>query len=159
MRKTYNEKLHTSGDLPVVAPIDGKKALRYHAETMLIAPPLAYDAVMKRVPKGRLTTIDRIMAHLARAHGAGCTCPMTAGMFVNIAARASAERADIDETPYWRTLRKDGELSDKYPGGVEAQRALLEAEGHAIRQKGKRSFVIDYQQSLFPLDAQEGETE
>lgn len=151
MAKTYNEKLRHSGDLPKVAQIEGKKALRYHADTMLIAPPMAYDAQMKRVPEGRVTTIDRIMSHLAEQHGAGCTCPMTAGMFVNIAAHASVERAGIDETPYWRTLKKQGELSEKYPGGVAGQRALLEAEGHTIRQKGAKTFVAEYEARLFPL--------
>jgi hypothetical protein len=37
-----------------------------------------------------------------------------------------------DDTPYWRTLKNNGELNKKYPGGVERQRARLEQEGHTV---------------------------
>jgi alkylated DNA nucleotide flippase Atl1 len=56
-----------------------------------------------------------------------------------------------DETPYWRTLKKDGELNEKYPDGIEGQKALLEAEGHTIIQKGKKYFVQDYADQLCDL--------
>ena len=32
-------------------------------------------------------------------------------------------------------------IEGKYPGGLEAQRARLEAEGHAVVVRGKRLFV------------------
>jgi alkylated DNA nucleotide flippase Atl1 len=50
-------------------------------------------------------------------------------------------RLDI---PYWRTLKADGFLNEKYPGGAEAQKRLLEKEEFVIRQKGKRYFVQNY---------------
>lgn len=40
------------------------------------------------------------------------------------------------------------------PGGIPAQRALLEAEGHTVVSRGRtrlRWFVRDYERSLFPL--------
>jgi len=44
-----------------------------------------------------------------------------------------------DITPYWRTLKSKGELNEKFPGGVEAQAARLQAEGHTIEPgKGKK---------------------
>ncbi len=52
-------------------------------------------------------------------------------------------------------LLEDGEegreLNEKYPGGIEGQKALLEAEGHTVLQKGKKYFVKDYAQKLFEL--------
>lgn len=72
---------------------------------------------------------------------------------MSIAAWASHQRQD-DPTPWWRTLKADGELNPKYPGGVEAQRALLEAEGHTIIQRGRKNiryYVKDYEQVLFGL--------
>lgn len=42
-----------------------------------------------------------------------------------------------DKTPYWRTLKANGELNAKYPGGVEAQKEMLEKEGHIVIQKGR----------------------
>ena len=72
---------------------------------------------------------------------------------VSIAAWASYQRSE-DETPYWRTLKANGELNAKYPGGIEAQKEKLEAEGHTIIQKGRTNikyFVKDYESVLFDL--------
>jgi alkylated DNA nucleotide flippase Atl1 len=150
MAKTFNEKLNHSGDLPKVEKLTNPRLIeRYKATTMAIVPPLEYDALMKKVPKGKLSTIDRMMAYMAKKHHAGCACPMTAGMFVNIAAHASEERAGQNETPWWRTLKKDGLLNEKYPGGIEAQKTLLEAEGHTIIQKGKKYFVEDCEKKFY----------
>jgi len=151
-KKTFNEKLNDSRDMPKVEEVTDSKAVkRFGGTRMLIAPPLEYDAVMKSIPAGKLITSDRIRDFLARKHGADYTCQLTAGIFINIVAGASEER-DTDETPYWRTLKKDGELNEKYPGGIDAQKARLEMEGHTVIQKGKRSFVKDFEDSLFALE-------
>ena len=34
--------------------------------------------------------------------------------------------------PYWRVLKTDGSLNEKYPGGVNRQAGLLKAEGHKV---------------------------
>jgi len=70
--------------------------------------------------------------------------------FINIAAGASYERAS-NKTPYWRTLKKDGELNGKYPEGVEGQKILLELEGHEVIKKGKRYFVKDFEKKICEL--------
>ncbi len=54
-------------------------------------------------------------------------------------------------TPYWRTLKSDGELNAKYPGGVADLRARLEAEGHRVVQRGKRVVVVDFEKALARL--------
>lgn len=151
-KKSFNEKLHDSKDMPKVIEItDPKTISMYRGTKMLIAPPIAYDEIMRRVSYGKLITADYVRNYLARKHNADFTCPLTAGIFMNIAARASVERK-IDETPYWRTLKKDGELNEKYPDGIDNQRMLLEMEGHTIIQKGKRYFVKDYEKNLFVLE-------
>ena len=74
-------------------------------------------------------------------------------IFVSIAAWASHQRSG-DETPYWRTLKANGELNEKYPGGIESQKEKLEAEGHAILSKGRKNiryYVKDYEKVLFAL--------
>jgi hypothetical protein len=145
-KKTFNEKLTFSGDLPKVVKIDNPRFVeRYKAQTMVIAAPVEYDQLMKKVRKGKVTTIDRMMAFMAEKHSAGCACPMTAGIFVNIAARASEERGGKTETPWWRTLRKGGQLNEKFPDGVDGQKTRLEAEGHTVIQKGKNYFVENYE--------------
>jgi hypothetical protein len=151
-KKTFNEKLNFSGDLPKVEVLTNPRLIeRYKAKTLVIAAPIEYDELMKKIPKGKLTTIDRMMSFMAKKHNADCACPMTAGIFVNIAAKASKERGGKTETPWWRTLKKDGQLNEKFPDGIEGQKARLEAEGHTVIQKGKRYLVKDYEKSLKPL--------
>ncbi len=148
-KKSFAEKLHNSKNMPEIIELTDPKAIaRYGGSKMLIAPPLAYDEIMKKVPEGKVITSDYIRNYLAQKQGADFTCPLTAGIFINIAANASFESKNF-ETPYWRTLKKDGELNEKYPEGIDAQKLHLEMEGHTIIQKGKRYFVKDYKDKFF----------
>jgi len=154
--KSFNEKLHNSKGLPRVQFVGGddKMAKRFGSGNMLIAAPLEYDEAMKKIPEGKLITTDEIRAYLAKKHKADFTCHLTAGIFINIAANASQERVNIgrtDRTPYWRTLKKGGELNEKYPGGIDKQKFLLEMEGHEIIKKGRRYFVINFERVLHQL--------
>lgn len=150
-KTTWNQKLNDSKNMPLVQEVKPEAALKFGGTRMLLAPPLAYDKIMKQVPQGKLLTIDRMRAHLAAKHNADFTCPLTAGIFVNITANASAERNGENETPYWRTIKKDGELCEKYPGGIDGHKMFLEMEGHKVIQKGKRYFVADYEKNLFDI--------
>ena len=153
-KKDFNAMLRRDNGMPRIQTVTDEAAIRTHGGSrMLLAPPLAYDALMRRVPAGKLTTVGELRAHLARESGADFTDPMTAGIFVSIAAWASHQRSE-DKIPYWRTLKAGGELNPKYPGGVEAQRARLEAEGHTVVQRGRKNlryYVQDYEEALYPL--------
>jgi len=150
-RKSFNEKLSNKADMPKIVEITDPVAVsRYGGTKMLIAPPMDYDEVMKKVPEGKVITSETLRNYLAMKYGADFTCPLTAGIFINIAANASEERSD-NETPYWRTLKKGGELNEKYPGGIEVQKRFLEAEGHIVIQKGKKYYVKDFEDKLFPI--------
>jgi len=148
-KKTYNDKLNSPGNLPKVEDLSDKpEAVRRVGGTkMLIAAPMQYNDIIAKIPEGKIITVDRIRAFLAAKAGADVTCQLTAGIFINICAHASAER-DKDRIPWWRTLKAKGELNEKYP---EGQKMLLEAEGHNVIQKGKRWFVSDYEGRLFIL--------
>jgi len=153
-KKDFNAMLQDSKDMPKLQIVTDPKTIeKYGGSRMFFAPPLAYDALMRRVPAGRVVTVGSLRDYLARQSGADFTEPITAGIFVSIAAWASYQRPD-DPTPYWRTLKANGELNAKYPGGIEAQREKLEAEGHTVIQKGRtniRYYVKDYENALFPL--------
>ncbi len=117
--KNFNAMLHDSKDMPKIQIITDRKSIeKYGGNKMYFAPPLDYDRVMKRVPYGRVTTVGEIREYFAKQSGADFTEPITAGIFVSIAAWASHQRSG-DETPYWRTLKANGELNEKYPGGIE----------------------------------------
>ncbi|MCI8788313.1 MAG: methylated DNA-protein cysteine methyltransferase [Lachnospiraceae bacterium] len=154
-RKDFNAMLHDSKDMPKIQTITDQKSIeKYGGSRMYFAPPMDYDKVMKRIPYGKVITVGKIREHFAALNGADFTEPITAGIFVSIAAWASHQRTE-DKTPYWRTLKAGGELNAKYPGGVEAQKEMLEAEGHTIVQKGRKNiryYVQDYEKALFQLN-------
>jgi hypothetical protein len=153
-KKTRREKLQDDKGLPKVGPIDGRIAVGRSEGTMVIPAPRQVDALMRRVPLGKLTTIDDLRAALAAQHKADVACPITTGIFAWMAAHAADEASSAGEaeiTPYWRTLKSKGEINPKYPGGLTAIAAKLKAEGHAVFQKGKRSFVRDFEKALAKL--------
>jgi hypothetical protein len=47
---------------------------------MVIPAPREVDEVMRRVPRGRLITVNQIRAALARKHGVDTACPITTGI-------------------------------------------------------------------------------
>ena len=151
-KKDFNAMLRDSKDMPKMQIITDQKSIeKYGGNRMYFAPPMDYDAAMRRVPYGKLTTVGEIRAFFAAQSGADFTEPITAGIFVSIAAWASYQRKE-DETPWWRTLKANGELNPKYPGGAEAQKEKLEAEGHTVLQKGRtnRKYVVkDYEKVLY----------
>ena len=153
-KKDFNAMLNDSKDMPKIQIItDEKSILKYGGDRMYFAPPMDYDRVMRLVPFGKLLTVGAIREYFARQNDADFTEPITAGIFVSIAAWASFQRTDR-KTPYWRTLKADGELNAKFPGGIEAQKELLEKEGHTVIQKGRtniRYYVRDYEKALFEL--------
>lgn len=154
-KKDFNAMLHDSKDMPKFQIITDEASIKkYGGNRMYFAPPIDYDAVMKKVPYGKVITVGKIREHFAKISGADFTEPITAGIFVSIAAWASYQRSG-DETPYWRTLKANGELNEKYPGGVSAQKEKLESEGHTVIRRGRKNiryFVKDYENSLLELE-------
>lgn len=151
-KKSWREKLADDKGLPRVCKASGKLSKRWGTGTFVIPAPREVDALMKQVPKGRVTTINELRAALARKHKADFACPITTGIFSWIAANAAAEaEAEGSKriTPFWRTLKPGGELNPKYPGGIEDIVRHLRAEGHKIMHKGKHFLACDFGQKLF----------
>jgi hypothetical protein len=149
MKRTWNEKLQDSKDLPKVKVILPEQEQRWGNGTIVIPSPLEVDSIMKTVPKGKIILINTIRKQIAAAHNATIGCPVTTGIFAWIAAHAADEnlKAGKEPTPYWRTLKEGGIINEKYPGGIENQARLLEEEGHHILQKGKRWMVADWKET------------
>jgi NAD(P)H-nitrite reductase large subunit len=153
-RKSWTEKLRDSKDLPRVEKITDKMSQRWGTGTLVIPAPMEVDEMMRKVPEGKLTTINEIRAALAKKHSTTICCPLTSGIFASIAANAAEEQrqqGEKDTTPYWRTLKTGGVINPKYPCGVNAQKRLLEREGHTVIPKGKKYVVVDHEKSLARL--------
>ena len=150
-RKSWQEKLADSKDLPRVELITEKMSQRWGTGTVVIPAPVEVDEIMRSVPVGKLITIDHIREKLAKKHGATIGCPLTTGIFAWVAAHAAEEASAEGKeniTPYWRTLKTGGVINEKYPGGVNIQRKLLESEGHKVIQKGKKYVVANFDRYL-----------
>jgi len=153
-KKDWVKKLHDSKGLPKVEKIPQKLSKRWGLGTVVIPAPIEVDKIMKKVPKGKLTTINEIRQFLAKKHKATIGCPMTTGIFACIASRSAEqerEEGKKDITPYWRTLKSDGSLNAKYPGGEEGQKEFLEKEGHKVIKKGKKYLVVNYEKSVVKI--------
>jgi hypothetical protein len=154
-RKTWNEKLCDSKDLPKIVQITGKKACSWGKGSCVVPAPLEVDHLIRQVKRGRLVTSKELRETLATFHQSDIACPIVTGISCWISAHAAVESEEQGArrtTPWWRALKAGGELNSKYPGGLERQCALLEAEGHTIIAKGKRLFVSDYERRLAALD-------
>jgi hypothetical protein len=138
-RKTWKEKLADNKDLPKTLNISDRLKAKLGRGKFVIPAPAEVDELMRRVPKGKLTTINHVRMALAKKHDTTTACPMTTGIFAWIAANAAEETlADNKKsriTPYWRTLKTGGLLNEKYPGGVAAQKKRLLAEGHSYEKR------------------------
>jgi len=118
-----------------LVPVSEAMEKRLGPGMMLIPTTLEVDAMIRKIPRGRVATLAEIRARLAKWHRVDVTCPLVAGIFLRIAAEAAEEdrragRKDI--TPYWRVVGPDGRLNAKFPGGIEEQARRLQEEGHTI---------------------------
>jgi len=148
-KKTWREKLEAPQERRVVD--DARRG-----GTLLIPKPTDVDALMRQVEKGKLITTAQIRERLAIEYGGDSACPLCTGIFIRIAAEATAEDAAAgaaDITPYWRILKADGSLNEKFPGGVAVQSARLEREGHTIEPgRGKKPPIVkDFEGALVEL--------
>jgi len=154
VKKSWVEKLHDSKGLPKIKEIKDKGMERWGGkigEKFVVPAPLEVDEIMKKVPRGKVITGAELRTALAKKHHAVLCCPLTSGIFTWISAYAAEEEKEggkKDTTPWWRTLKSGGELNDKYPGGAQNQKKLLEKEGLKVVNKGKKLVVSNLEKHL-----------
>ena len=70
-KKDFKAMLRDSKDMPKIQIITDRKSIeKYGGDGMYFAPPMDYDAAMRRVPYGKLTTVGDIRAYFAKQSGA-----------------------------------------------------------------------------------------
>ncbi len=153
----WREKLERQQE-PKIVDIPPRMQAQLGKGTMVIPRPLDVDHLIRQVAQGKLVTVLQLRQELARLSGVDVACPLTTGIFIRIAAETAEEDRHARRkiiTPYWRILSSEGRLNPKFPGGVEAQKRRLTAEGHKIAKlRGKKPpAVIDFEKSLAKLSS------
>jgi hypothetical protein len=148
MRKklTAREKLHRDQEIKFAKDPQGR--------SMVIPRPVDVDAAVRKVRKGRVTTIAVIREKLAKEHGTDTACPFCTGIFLTVAARAAEEDRAAGRkriTPWWRVVRDNGALGEKFPYAFKLQARMLKAEGHRLDTSRKAPRVVDWEQVLQKL--------
>jgi hypothetical protein len=147
-RKNWQEKLLAKKDLPKVVTVSENARKHWKANTMAVPSPLEVKEIMSQVPEGKLIILREIRKAIARKHHADLGCPLACGLFPWIVAYASEEEAMENRRktlPYSRTFKTGGEVNQRYPGGLNRQRELLESKGHKIVEKGGKVFVENFE--------------
>lgn len=149
---SWYEKLHKEMQ-PKIVEVPEKWAMKIGQGRLLVPTPLLVDEAIRKIPKGKLATVNGLRDYLADSFRADMTCPLTTGIFLNISAHAAEEekqKGKVRVTPWWRVLKEGGHLNPKFPGGTDIQRKLLQKEGYRV-VKGKTAgqWLVDaYQQQL-----------
>ena len=147
----FRNKLNDEKDFPKIRTIPTKLHKSWGVGKFVMPSPLEVNSLMKKVSKGKLTTINQLREILAKKYKTTTACPIVTGIFAWIAAYAAEEELKEGKkrvTPYWRTLKTNGIINEKYPGGINLQKKILKQEGHIIKNKGKNFLVENYQNKL-----------
>ncbi|MBK7233281.1 MAG: MGMT family protein [Saprospiraceae bacterium] len=113
----------------------------YGGTKMLIPTPRLIESILFQIPKGKIKTLSALREEMAEECGADYACPLTTGIFLRICAEYAEEfiaEGQKKIPPYWRVVRDDGSLMEKFPGGPEKQAAKLSEEGHQLQWIGKK---------------------
>jgi alkylated DNA nucleotide flippase Atl1 len=158
MAKTALEKLRTPMEVRIVNELPAS-ALNWGppGATMVISTPQEIEACVQNIPKGKLATLESLRHIIAAKHGTTITCPVTTGLFLGTVARAAAEQEMMGAkhvTPWWRVVRNDGTLNEKFPGGLAEHEKRLASEGHSFEPKGKaKRKVRDFEKQIAVFQA------
>ncbi len=129
-RKTWQQKLH-NGASAKTEVVTSKYADIPEGAVMLIPTPEIVDSYIRNIPKGTHTSLQQMRKDLAAEHNAEYTCPITAGIFLRIAAEAAWEELEAGKplakvTPFWRMIDKRSPAYKKLTFGtafLDRQRA------------------------------------
>lgn len=162
MKKTWIQKLEDKETFPKVLKLEKSfpcyngvhKMGANEGDPIVLVNASEIMPLMNKVPKGKVVTIREICKKIARNHKVKGCCSLTTGIIIMTVANAVEEaiaqgdRSALTRIPYWRTLKADGFLNEKYPGGLEGQKKRLEKEGHSVVARGKKFQVSDVENSL-----------
>ena len=115
----WREKLTRQQEARIVQ-IPPRMQARFGKGTMVIPKPLDVDALIRRVPKGKMATVHQLRQELAKRSSVDIACPLCTGIFVRISAEAAEEERRAGKksvTPYWRVISVKAS-NPKFLGGI-----------------------------------------
>lgn len=65
-KKDFNAKMNNNKDMPKIVELNVEAVKKWGGKTMVIAPPINYDSLMKKVPKCKLITTDTLRKAIAK---------------------------------------------------------------------------------------------
>ena len=142
-RRNVDEDLRSD----VLVDIPKHLATRFGESGKMLKPSRAsIEALVEKVPRGRVLTVSLLRKVLAESHNAQVTCPF----LTKRALMAIAEDAEA-KAPFWRVVMASGEMIAAYPGGQKAQAKRLRSDGLTIISKAGKSRIANLGQSLATL--------
>ena len=114
---------------------------------MLKPCPATVSALVRQIPSNKLATTDQLRQTLAARAGVEVTCPADFSQALKAVAHDAGR-----ETPFWRVIKKNGELMPKFPGGRDGHAARLLAEGFAIDTSRREPRVERFTEYLIECD-------
>jgi alkylated DNA nucleotide flippase Atl1 len=165
MRKIWYEKMRDKPGYPKVLTLEEgfpcfnavHKMGADPGDPVVIVNPSEVIPLMTSVPLGKVVTIIEICKHIAMKRQVKGCCSLVTGIYTMTIAnvveecRANGTHPELLEVPWWRTLKSEGYLNEKYPGGQEAHKARLESEGFRVIARGSKYQVMDWQDRLVVL--------
>lgn len=132
-KKTWAEKMKP--DLKHEVKVNDKDFADIPAgHTLLIATPTIVDGYVRNIPKGKHVPIKQMREDLAAEHHAEYTCPVTAGIFLRIAAENAYEEYQKGKPlnkimPFWRMIDLKSPSAKKLSCGVDFLKEMRDKEG------------------------------
>lgn len=165
MKKTWFEKMQDKPGYPKVLNLE-KGFPCYNAvhsmgadegDPVVIVNPSEVIPLMASVPEGKLVTIIEICKHIALKHQVKGCCSLVTGIHIMTIAnaveesRANGTHPGLVAIPWWRTVKSDGYLNEKFPGGQDAHKTRLESEGILLKARGNKWQVAELAQHLYHI--------
>lgn len=128
----------------VIADIE-KHRERYFggAGKMLIPCPATVAAQLQHIPEHQLMSKELLQRKLAEQFQVQVTCPFATKKALQVIARDASQAA-----PYWRVIKKNGELFSYFPGGIQGHADRLRQEGFTIDTTGNVPKVQHFKECL-----------
>jgi alkylated DNA nucleotide flippase Atl1 len=133
-RRNVDHELRTD----VIVEIPKNQEHRFGCSgTMLKPSQVSVEALIRKVPRGRVVTTAFLRSALATSRNAQVTCPF----LTKRALMAIAEDCGT-KVPFWRVVTPKGEMIGFYPGGGTEQAKRLKNDGVMIEGRlGKHKVV------------------